>query len=160
MADMLSRARFDDEDGMVSEDEEVGVDFFKSARVTRTRSSPALNKFNEREYDGEWLQIGRFLKTMTTDTAWTREEANQIWKKAYRFFIRDGNIWKLPKKRGGVPLCVVARKDEQDALLTAYHESPWAGHCGTWATNVKDKLGFGRGSYLTHYGQTELHTVR
>ena len=119
MADMLSRARFDDEDGMVSEDEEVGVDFFKSARVTRTRSSPALNKFNEREYDGEWLQIGRFLKTMTTDTAWTREEANQIWKKAYRFFIRDGNIWKLPKKRGGVPLRVVSGKDEQDALLAA-----------------------------------------
>ena len=33
MADMLSRARFDDEDGMVSEDEEVGVDFFEAAYV-------------------------------------------------------------------------------------------------------------------------------
>ena len=31
MADMLSRARFDDEGGMVLEDEEVGVDFFKAA---------------------------------------------------------------------------------------------------------------------------------
>ena len=30
MADMLSRARFDDEGGMVSEDEEVGVDFFEA----------------------------------------------------------------------------------------------------------------------------------
>ena len=29
MADMLSRVRFDDEDDMVSEDEEVGVDFFE-----------------------------------------------------------------------------------------------------------------------------------
>ena len=34
MADMLSRARFDDEGGMVSEDEEVGVDFFEAAYVT------------------------------------------------------------------------------------------------------------------------------
>ena len=33
MADMLSRARFDDEGGMVSEDEEVGVDFFEAAYV-------------------------------------------------------------------------------------------------------------------------------
>ena len=120
MANMLSRVRFDDENDMVSEDEEVGVDFFESARVaTRTGSTLALSEFNENGYDGEWLQIGRFLKTMTTDTAWTREEANQIWKKAYRFFIRDGNIWKLPKKRGGVPLRVVSGKDEQDALLAA-----------------------------------------
>ena len=29
MADMLSRARFEDEDGMVSENEEVSADFFK-----------------------------------------------------------------------------------------------------------------------------------
>ena len=29
MADMLSRARYEYEDGMVSEDEEVGADFFK-----------------------------------------------------------------------------------------------------------------------------------
>ena len=56
MADMLSRARFDDEDDMVSEDEEVGVDFFKEAYVTtRKGSTPTLNEFNERKYDGEWL---------------------------------------------------------------------------------------------------------
>ena len=30
MADMLSRVQFDDEDGLVSEDEEVGVDFFEA----------------------------------------------------------------------------------------------------------------------------------
>ena len=29
MADMLSRARFEDEDNMVSKNEEVGADFFK-----------------------------------------------------------------------------------------------------------------------------------
>ena len=29
MADMLSRVRFENEDGMVSENEEVGADFFK-----------------------------------------------------------------------------------------------------------------------------------
>ena len=34
MADMLSRARFDDEGGMVLEDEKVGVDFFETAYVT------------------------------------------------------------------------------------------------------------------------------
>jgi hypothetical protein len=34
MADMLSRARFNDESGMVSEDEDVGVDFFEATHLT------------------------------------------------------------------------------------------------------------------------------
>ena len=81
---MLSRARFDDEGGMVSEDEEVGVDFFEAAYVTTDRgSTPTINDFDERKYDGEWLQIGGFLKTMTPDAAWTKNEANRIPKKAY-----------------------------------------------------------------------------
>jgi hypothetical protein len=79
MADMLSRARYDDENGMVSEDEEVGVDFFETARVMTGRAStPTLNEFDESEYDGEWLLIRRFLRTMTLAAEWTREEANWI----------------------------------------------------------------------------------
>jgi hypothetical protein len=93
MADMLSRERYDDENGMVSEDEEVGVHFFEAAHFTTKRAStPMLNEFDESEYNGEWLLIGRFLKMMTTAMEWTREEANRIRKKAYRFFLRDGRI--------------------------------------------------------------------
>ena len=44
MADMLSRERFGDENDMVSEDEEVGVDFFELAQVmAKGRSTPTLN---------------------------------------------------------------------------------------------------------------------
>ena len=76
---------------------------------------------------------------MTLDAAWTKEETNRIRKKAYRFFLRDGCIWKHLKKRNNIPLRVVAKKEEQEELLTAYHESPWAGHRGTWATFEKLK---------------------
>ena len=70
MANMLSRAQFDEEDDMVSEDEEVGVDFFESAYVTtRHGSTPTLNEFNKGEYDGEWLQISKSLKTMAPEAA-------------------------------------------------------------------------------------------
>ena len=34
---------------------------------------------------------------------------------------------------------MVAKKEEQEELLTAYHESPWAGHRGMWATFEKLK---------------------
>jgi hypothetical protein len=125
---------------MVSEDEEVGVDFFEAAHLTTERASTLmLHEFDEGGYDGEWLQIGRFLKTMTPAAAWMREEANQIRKKAYRFFVRDGRIWKHLKKRNGVPLRVVANKGEQEEFLAAYHDNPWAGHRGTWATFEKLK---------------------
>jgi hypothetical protein len=43
---------------------------------------------------------------------WTREEANRIRKKAYRFFLRDRRLWKHPKKKNGVLLRVVAREEE------------------------------------------------
>ena len=113
MADMLSRARFEDEGGMVSEDEEFGVDFFEAAYVTTGReNTQTLNDFDESKYNGEWLQIGGFLKTMSLGTTWTKDEANRIWKKAYRFFLRDGYIWKHLKKRDGIPLRVMAMKEE------------------------------------------------
>ena len=105
MADMFSRGRFEKEDDMVSEGEEGGVDFFKSARMkVKRRSTPSLNEFDE-----EWLLIGRFLKTMTTDASLTREEANQLRKKAYRYFLRNGKIWRHPKKQNDAPLWVIAQ---------------------------------------------------
>ena len=46
--------RFEDEDGMVSENEEVGADFFESTRMRiKGRSAPPLNEFDEEDYDGE-----------------------------------------------------------------------------------------------------------
>ena len=52
MVDMLSRARFEDEDGMVSENEEVGADFFESARMrTEGQSAPPVNEFDEDGYN-------------------------------------------------------------------------------------------------------------
>ena len=140
MADMLSRVRFEDEDGMVSENEEVGADFFKSARMRiKGQSAPLVNEFDEDGYDGECLLIGRFLKTMTTDTSMTKGEAGQLRKKAYRYFLRNGKIWKVPKRRSDVPLQVIARIDDQRKLMSEFHESPWFGHRGTWATFEKLK---------------------
>ena len=129
MVDMLSRARFDDEDDMVLEDKEVNVDFFESAQVTvREENSPTLNEFNENEYEGEWFWIGRFLRTLTSDAAWKRDEGIRIRMKPYWFFLHNGSIWRHPKKRNGTPLRLMIKRGEQKALLSVYHESPWAGH--------------------------------
>ena len=56
-------------------------------------NTPPVNEFDEISYDGEWLLIGRFLSTMTVDGSWTKEEASQLRKKAYKFFLQSGKIW-------------------------------------------------------------------
>ena len=38
------------------------------------------------------LQIGRFLRTLAPNTAWTRDEANMIRKKVYQLFLWSGSI--------------------------------------------------------------------
>ena len=79
MADMHSKARFENEDGMVSENQQVGANFFKSAQMkVKRRSTPPLNEFDKNGYDEEWLLIGRFLTTMTEDPSWTREECENL----------------------------------------------------------------------------------
>ena len=103
MADMLSRARFDDEGGMVSEDEEVGMDFFEAAYVTTEGTGTlALNDFDESKYDGEWLQIGGFLRTMTPDSSWAKDEANRI---------RMVDLVTMPMGVGQMRYLVLARED-------------------------------------------------
>ena len=140
MADMLSRARYEDEDAMVSENEEVGADFFQSARLrTERQNTPPVNGFNEDGYNREWLLIGRFLKTMTIDATTKKEEARWLLKKAYRFFLRNGRIWRVPRRRSDTPLRVIASIEDQQKLISKFHESPWSEHWGTWATFEKLK---------------------
>ena len=84
MADMLSRAQFDEEEEMVSEEEEVSEDFFELAQLSENRQSTlTIHEFNEDDYDGDWLPIGNFLGLMTTNASETKEEASRIRKKAY-----------------------------------------------------------------------------
>ena len=53
MADILWRARFNNKDGMVLEDEEVDMDFFEPARLREKRqSTPAQNEFDIDGYEG------------------------------------------------------------------------------------------------------------
>ena len=99
MADMLSRARFKNESDMVSEDEDVTLDFFKKARLSADdKDMQTLHAFNENEYEGEWLLIGRFLRTLTADTSLTKEEALRIRQKAYRYFLKGGFLWRTQKE--------------------------------------------------------------
>ena len=92
MADMLSRARFEGESNMVSEDDDIALDFLKMAQAfVDDRDVWVLHHaFYQSEYEGEWLHIGKFLSSRTAATSWSKEEAQRVWKKAYKYFLRGG----------------------------------------------------------------------
>ena len=125
---MLSRARYEGEEDMCSDEEEVGLNFFtvSCARV--------LAVFKVEDYEGELIEIGKYLSSLTMDESWSKEDFYQIRKKAYKFFLKEGHLWKFPKRKNGTPLRVVCKKQDQQTLIAEFHDSVWAGHRVIWAT--------------------------
>ena len=141
VADMLSRARYDDEETMIDNEEDVGTNFYSTSLAKREGLCLAtpLELFSEELYEGEWLHIGRYLSTLERHKDWTDYEFKGIRRKAYGYFLRDGFLWKHPKQRGGVPQRVVCGVETQQKIIKEFHESWWAGHRGVWATFAKMK---------------------
>ena len=133
VADMLSRARYGNEEESRSDEEDNGLDFFTAS------CAQILTTFKEEDYKGEFIEIGKYLSSLKKDESWTNEDFRRIRKKAYKYFLKDGYLWKHPKKRKGAPLRVVCKREEQQMLIVEFHDSAWAGHRGIWATFTKLK---------------------
>ena len=53
----------------------VALDFFNEAPTIAKRDGDStFSLFNEEEYEGDWIFIGRFLTTLMINPSWTREE--------------------------------------------------------------------------------------
>ena len=81
----------------------------------------------------------RFLGSMMVDPSWTKEEAQQIRRKAYMYFLQEGYLWEHPKRRMETPLRVVTKREDHVKLMSEFHKSPWARHRGIWTTFEKLK---------------------
>jgi hypothetical protein len=133
VADMLSRARYEGGEEQGSDREEVGSDFFVNSFV-RVHAT-----FMEQDYDDEFVDIGKYLSTLRRDEAWTTDDFRRIRKKAYKYFLKDGHLWRHAKKNNGIPMRVVCKLEEQQRLIREFHDTAWAGHRGVWATFAKLK---------------------
>ena len=83
-----------------------------------------MTTFKEEDYKGKLIEIGKYLSSLKKDELWMDENFRQIRMKAYKCFLNDGYLWKLPKKQKGSPLRVVCKKEEQQAQVIAeFHYS-------------------------------------
>ncbi|KAL3698249.1 hypothetical protein R1sor_012325 [Riccia sorocarpa] len=134
VADMLSRARYEGEEEMLQAAEEED-----RKEVWCQVSVSEVLPFKEDLYDGKLRDIGFYLSTLERRGDWNEAEFKKIRQKAYGFLLRDGYLWKRPKRRDGDFLRVVDDEDTKLELLKEFHETLWAGHRGVWATYTKLK---------------------
>ena len=139
VADMLSRARFEDEDQPNNEDNDK--DYFTSYSISHmdTIAKTSHQLFIKEDYDHEFLMIGLYLSTMSKQPQWDQATFKRVRRKAYGYFLHEGHLWKHPKKSPGTPLRVLCMQNDRLQVMKECHESLWAGHCGIWATFAKIK---------------------
>jgi hypothetical protein len=127
VADMLSRARY-----------KSRKDSFECLHSEIEGEIERL-PFCEDLYSGELLVIGRYLSTLERDTRWSNEEFGKIRKKAYKFMVREGYLWRRPNGSKQVPLRVLDTEGEKIQVLQEAHDFEVAGHRGVQATYDKVK---------------------
>jgi hypothetical protein len=67
------------------------------------------------------------------------DEFRRIRKRAYKYFLKDGHLWRHVKKKNGIRMRVVCKLEEQRRMMEEFHDSAWAGHRGVWVTFTKLK---------------------
>ena len=142
VADMLSRARYTCEDEM--EAQEIGEDnededYGYVLAVDGASSSGGDVPFKEELYQDRLRDIGIYLSTLKRQEGWTDKAFKDVRHQSYGYLLRDGFLWKRPKRQDGMPLRVIGDAETKSQLLKEFHDTLWAGHRGIWATYYKIK---------------------
>ena len=108
---MLSRARFGD-DITESDNEEVSEDYFASEHICRVN---VIREFREAEYEGESLLIRKVLQDIdeSSDNKEKRAEIRSKMWQVRKFFLKNGLIWREPRRPDDIPLRLDIGEHEQ-----------------------------------------------
>ena len=142
VADMLSRARYVHEEEMEThevdestEDSDYGYVLATNGANTDGEALP----FEANQYEGRLRDIGIYLSTLRRQEGWMDKTFKNIRHQSYGYLLRDGFLWKRPKRKDGVPLRVIGDMETKNQILKEFHDTFWAGHRGIWATYNKIK---------------------
>ncbi|KAL3676446.1 hypothetical protein R1sor_026394 [Riccia sorocarpa] len=138
VVDMLSRARYADEEEMLAaaKEEELRDSWCQAGEHD---VDIGVLPFREELYTGRLREIGLYLSTLERQESWSDVNYAQIRRKAYGYLLKDGYLWKRPKRRDGAVVRVVDDGETKQKLLAEFHDTLWAGHRGVWATYMKIK---------------------
>lgn len=140
VADMLSRARYFDEEKMMAHGD--SEDFMGEGYVLATNTENVADEvlpFRDELYGGRLRDIGLYLSTLKRQEGWMDKTFKDIRHQAYGYLLRDGFLWKRAKRADELPLRVVDDSETKTQVLKEFHDALWAGHRGVWATYTKIK---------------------
>ena len=137
VADMLSRARYKEEEILDSDDEDK-----EQTVLTTSITREGGTQFLEEEYEAEFKEIGKYLQTPDKYKDRSGKEFAQFRKKAHKFFLHEGYLWRHPKTKTGNPQRVIGSEGQRKEIMKELHDKEWAGHRGVWATFSKIKERF------------------
>ena len=123
-ADALSRRGYADGDG--AEDHKVDDYFDAKLYSIQFSSMPrdltARIYLQEGEYEGEYLIIGRYLESMERPPDLTDEEFRKLRRKALRYLVRDGYLYKRAKKSRIPPRRVIGQPEMRRKVIRELHD--------------------------------------
>ena len=77
---MLSRARYENEEEMMMDENGIGMKVFSSSHL-HAKGGPLVHVFEvlwEAKYDGEWFMIGRYLSLLSKQDGWSDRDFKRI----------------------------------------------------------------------------------
>lgn len=95
--------------------------------------------FKEELYQGRLKDIGIYLSMLRQQEGWLNKTFKEIRHISYNYLLRDGLLWKRPKRKDGISLRVVDDAKTKNEVLEEFHDSLWTEHRGIWATYNKIK---------------------
>ena len=140
VADMLSRAKYFDEEKMMAHGE--NEDFTDGGYVLATDTKNMVDQvlsFKDELYGKRLRDIGLYLSTLKRQEGWMDNAFKDIRHQSYGYLLRDRILWKRAKRADELPLRVVDDSETKTQVLKEFHDDLWAGHRGVWATYTKIK---------------------
>src|SRR5450759_1456029 len=104
---MLSRARYVCEEEMETQevDEDNEDDDYGYVLATGgAHTDDETLSFEANHYEGRLREIGIYLSTLKRQEGWMDKTFKNIRHQSYGYLLRDGFLWKRPKRTDGVPL--------------------------------------------------------
>ena len=90
--------------------------------TTTTRNPMARIYLHEGEYYGEYLTIGWYLESMERPPDMTDNEFRKLRRKALRYLVRDGHLYKRAKKSRVPPRRVIGQPTERRRVIEELHD--------------------------------------
>jgi hypothetical protein len=126
VADMLSRAMYVHEEEMEThevdednEDDNYGYVLATSGTNTDGETLP----FKADQYEGRLRDIGIYLSTLKRQEGWMDKTFKDIKHQSSGYLLRDGFLWKRPKRKDGVPLRVIGDTETKNQILKEFHDT-------------------------------------